>query len=420
MITAGLDPGKVFLFDGIVPLGDTVLLRQLSGNVDQNRVNEPGVDLLRGIGGNGGKAAALGAVVIAALPCREGGHGPLIAAGGVFTDGPLIFIRNTGFEHHFLCNRFCVLEFRQVALIVHLTQHVQLTPAVPLTTGPLLTLILINGFGIGIEQRGVVGNTDQAGAFRNRQTLQLLAKILGSSTLDTVAALAQVDPVQIFLQDQILVVFPFKYLGTENFHHLSLNGNTLFLGNVLHQLLGNGGAAEVGVAAEEHVDAGFHRGNPVNTLMLVKPLVLNGNGGIDQRLGNVLQLRPLAVNGCGDLLQQLNLAVTIHVISKGSFLNIIVADGPVSSLRQDVLLQIVTQGANKDNSTDQSDQHNRQCGADGDLKNGKHHRPKGVDNLQQPVGIPLLPGFLRSPFLIFVRHSHNLQYRASCCDTMNS
>src|SRR5699024_4604210 len=89
---------------------------------------------------------------------------------------------------------------------------------------------------IGVEQRGVIGNADQAGAFGNGQVLQLFAEILSRCTLDTVAAPAQIDLVEIILHDQIFVVFPLKQLGTENFHNLTLHGDAFFTGMVLDKL----------------------------------------------------------------------------------------------------------------------------------------------------------------------------------------
>ena len=295
---------------------------------------------------------------------------------------------------------------------MHLVQHVQLAPAVPFLAGLLFALVLKHGLGIGVKQRGVVGDADKGCTLSRSQALQLLAEVFRCSTLDTVAAPAQIDPVQVLLHNEVLIVFPLKELGAENFHDLSLNGDALFLGHVLHQLLGDGGAAEVGVGAEEHIDTGLHGGDPVNTLMLIEALVLDSHGGIDQRLGNIFQLCPLPVGGGVDGLQQLNVAALVHIVGKGSFLHIVVTDGPVCSFRQDILLQVITQGAHKHDTADQHDQNNGQRCADGDLQKRNRGGPKSIKNLQQPMGIPLLPGLLRSPSEILICHSKNLHYRS--------
>ena len=42
-----------------------------------------------------------------------------ISAGIVFTNGPLVFIRDAFFENHFLCNGFIVFFLGQVTLCQH-------------------------------------------------------------------------------------------------------------------------------------------------------------------------------------------------------------------------------------------------------------------------------------------------------------
>ena len=108
----------------------------------------------------------------------------------------------------------------------------------------------------------------------------------------------------------------------------------------VNQLLGNGGAAELGIAAEEHIQAGFHGGNPVHTLMFVKTLILNGNRSIDQCLGNFRQGCHLPVCGSIDLLELLNISGTVHIIHKGGLVHAIVINGPVGCLCQNILLQV--------------------------------------------------------------------------------
>ena len=243
--------------------------------------------------------AALGAVAGISLAGKVAA-GVLIAA--VVADRPAVGVVDALFEHHFLSHGRIVLLLGQVALIQHFAQNVQLTVAVSGSAVPLLALVHIHALGIGVEQGWVIGDADEAGALGSGQILKLLAEILRRGALDAVAATPQVNLVEVILHDQVFVVFPLENLRPENLHDLSLNGDAFFTGVVLDELLGDGGAAELLVAAEEHVQAGLHGGDPVHALMLIEPLVLNGHGGVNQVFGNFVNGRPLAVGGGINLL----------------------------------------------------------------------------------------------------------------------
>ena len=140
--------------------------------------------------------------------------------------------------------------------------------------------------------------------------------------------------------------------------------------------------------------------------MLVKPLVFDGHCGIDQRLGNFIQGGHLTVRGGVDLLQLLNITAVIHVIYKGCLVHAVIIDGPVGGLQQNVILQIVTQGAHKDTTADQHDQNHSSCGTHRNFQQRKSDGNNHVTQLQDPVRIPLLPGLARSPSAyIFIFHN---------------
>ena len=69
--------------------------------------------------------------------------------------------------------------------------------------GKTIDIVHINTLGVRIEQRGVIGNADECGAFRNRQHLQFLAIVGLCGTLDTPAALSKVYGVHIKFQNLI-------------------------------------------------------------------------------------------------------------------------------------------------------------------------------------------------------------------------
>lgn len=133
--------------------------------------------------------------------------------------------------------------------------------------------------------------------------------------------------------------------------------------------------------------------------MLVEPLVLNGHGSVNQVFGNLVNGRPLTVGGGINLLQQLDIAVVVHIINEGGLFQIVVIQRPVGGLRQNILLQIISQRADKDRTADQHDQKHRRRRADGNFQHGTGHGEDHIQQFQRPVGIPLLPELLAPPGL---------------------
>ncbi len=322
--------------------------------------------MLGSIGFHGGGAAADGAVAHVPLPGKVT-TGILVAALCVAAHRPPILRGNALLEDHLLTDRFRILVVGQVALLVHLAEYVQLTVAVPFRAVALQTLILVNALGVGIKQGRVIGDADEAGAFSRSQALQLLAEILRRRALDAVAAPPQIDLIEIILHNEILIVLLFEKLSPENLHHLPLDGDTLLLGQILHQLLGDSGAAELIIAAEEHIETGFDGGDPVHALMLVKTLVFDCHRRVHHGLRNFVQAGPLAVGGGIDLLELLNIAAAVHIIDKGGAGQVIVVHGPVAGLLQNIILKIVAKSTHKHRAADKQNQQHRGRRADGNL-----------------------------------------------------
>ena len=89
----------------------------------------------------------------------------------------------------------------------------------------------------------------------------------------------------------VLVVAALHVQGGEDLFHLPQDGHLLLAGEVLHQLLGDGGAAPV---AAGRLPGGHspHGVAPVHTMVLVEPVVLNADlGGLHLR-GDVRQGHP--------------------------------------------------------------------------------------------------------------------------------
>ena len=374
----------------------SVLPGKVGGKIHKHRVHEPGIHMLGSVGFHGGGTAADGTVAHVPL-AGEVTAGILVAALIVAAHRPPILGGDALLEDHFLTDRFLIFFVRQVALVAHLAEHVQLAVAVPLRAAALLAFVLVNALGIGVKQGRVVGDADEAGTLGRGQALQLLAEILRRRALNAVAAPTQVDLIEVILHNKVFVILLFKELGPENFHHLPLDGDALLLGQVLHQLLGNGGAAELLIAAEEHIQAGLHRGNPVHALMLIEPLILNGHRRVNHGLGDLVQAGPLPVGGGINLLELLNIAAVIHIINKGGASQVIVVHGPVAGFPQNVVLEIVAQRTRKNGAADEQNQQHRRRRANGHLQQGHSPGAGGVQELDQPVGIPILSGFFPSP-----------------------
>ena len=130
----------------------------------------------------------------------------------------------------------------------------------------------------------------------------------------------------------------------------------------------NGGAAELLVSAEEHIETGLDGGDPVHTLMLVKPLILNRHSRVHHGFGNFIQRGPLAVGGGVDLLELLDIAALVYIIYKGSSFQIIVLHGPVPGFRENVILKIITQRTGEYRPADQKNQQNGSGSANGNLE----------------------------------------------------
>ena len=112
--------------------------------------------------------------------------------------------------------------------------------------------------------------------------------------LHTVALVAQIDGVQVHLQDLVLAVVLLQGQGPVHLGHLALDGVLVIAGDVLDELLGDGGAA-LGIAVGEGAEHGPQGAVPIHAVVGLEALVLNGNGGVTQDLGDGVEVHPNAV-----------------------------------------------------------------------------------------------------------------------------
>ena len=257
--------------------GDAQLLHQRLGHIGDHGIGEPGVAALDGGGAvirrGGGIVAGIGGILRVRL--GDGTVAAHILAGDGKAVGKLDILGHGG----------VILFLVDLALREHLAEDGQLALPVVLA-GP--------GADEGIVHGGVVGDAHHAGALGQRQLGHILAKIHPRRRHHAGATLAEVDLVQVGFKDLVLLVALFQLQCAVDLRDLALDRHLIVAGDVLHQLLGDGGAA-LHVLAEQGVQNGAGGTLPVHAVVLFKPLVLNGHRCILKVLGNVLQVHPDAV-----------------------------------------------------------------------------------------------------------------------------
>jgi len=158
--------------------------------------------------------AALRAEILAVrLRVLRARTGEAAARTGVF----LLVIRSVAEDHFLIDGGLIGLLRLNIALIVHFLQDRELTLAVVLLAD------------IGIVERGIVRDGDEAGALGRRQVGDLLAKVDACRTLDTVAALTEVDRVEIPLHDLGLRIALFDLQGAEDLLYLAVDRDLILL-----------------------------------------------------------------------------------------------------------------------------------------------------------------------------------------------
>ena len=134
----------------------------------------------------------------------------------------------------------------------------------------------------GVVKGRVVGDGDDAGALSRRQILGGLTEIVFRRRFHAGTAAAQIDHVQVQLQDLALGVIFLKFQRPEDLLDLAVNGVLIFAGHVFQHLLSDGGAAVAVVAADEGFHGSAQRPLPVHAVVAEKALVLNGHRRLPQ------------------------------------------------------------------------------------------------------------------------------------------
>ena len=204
-----------------------------------------------------------------------------------------------------LGNGAVVFLFRNITLIEHLIEDIVLPGLVPLPA------VIRN---IGIVERRIVGDSDQAGTLGKAELGDILGKIGIGSRPDAISLFSQIDGIEIPFQDLFFIILFLHLQRAEDLHELPADRDLVVAGQVLHQLLGDGGCAVGAVRAHKEVRACPHGTKPVHTVMLKEPLVLDGNCGIDQIIRDLIIGSPDPVFIAVEILKGLKLSGLLVLI----------------------------------------------------------------------------------------------------------
>ena len=285
----GFDLARVLVNDDDGAL--KLRLRAVAGFGQLLEVRVHGIDLCLNVGVDAG--VYLVACVMNELACRlaadalclgkvgdDVGEDDLLVIGVRARAVRLVF---TAHEVKLLADRLLVLLLcLYIALLIHFAQDV------------LLTLLVVFNAVKRVVIRRQVCNSDDGRGLGNAQIFCVLAEIGLRRGLDAVAALAEVNGVEIILKDLFLVVVFLKVERLEYLKQLALHRYIVLLSEVFYELLGYRRAAE-GRAAGEHIQCRVCGAEPVNAFVRVKTLVLDGNERVLHILRYLIAVYPDAV-----------------------------------------------------------------------------------------------------------------------------
>ena len=214
-------------------------------------------------------------------------------------------------EDHLLRLGLGILRVVEPAEVVHLAQHRQLTVAV-LLPRPVAAQ--------RVELPRVLRDADDGRALGDGQILDVLAEIGLRRGLDAVGRVAEVDEVEIRLEDVLLAVLLMHAQRAEDLKDLAADRDLVLPRHVLDHLLRDGGRA-AGVVAHERVVHAARRALPVHALMLVEALVLDGDERLHDVVRDLLVVDERAVLDAVELRQLHPLSgVLVLVIDRGALL----------------------------------------------------------------------------------------------------
>ena len=259
----------------------------------------------------------------------------------------------------------------------------------------------VGPFILGVVEGRVVGDSDDTGALRRRQILGGLAEVVFRCRFHAAAAAAQIDHIQVQLQNLAFRVVLFKFQRPEDLLDLAVDGILILAGHVFQHLLGDGGAAVAIVAAGEGQQRSAQGPLPVYTVVTEKTLVLNGHRCLPQVGGHIVDVDQDTVLLPVDLLELHPLAALLVLIIDHGALGHGVVLRPDLQRRQQRCIHIPHENPQ---------QHERCADADQDQGKDRHH------NAARHMTGPDLPPFAGMIRPLGMRVSSFLQLGTSFCD----
>ncbi len=171
------------------------------------------------------------------------------------------------------------LFVRQPLVVSHLAQH----PIPPTDRGL--------GIAFGVIVGRPLGQGRQEGRLVRRQLIQRLAEIVVGRRGHAIGAIAQVDLVQIQLEDLLLAQRRFKTAGEDGFLELAVQTGLAGQQDVLGHLLGDGRAAfqaTTGQHVEDVLEHGPADAGHVDAAVAEEVLVLGRQEGVNDRLRHLV------------------------------------------------------------------------------------------------------------------------------------
>ena len=193
-------------------------------------------------------------------------------------------VRIPGEDERFgLC--LLVLFVADLAKLVHLIKNGELA---------LLVLLAVPVAARRIIFIGELRDADDGRRLRDAQLTNGLAEVALRRGLNTAAAVAEVDEVQVRLENFVFRVVLLEAQRTEDLCHLALDSHLVVAGHVLHDLLGDRRAA-ARRGTGELAENGSRRALPVHAVVAFKALVLNGDERVPHMLGDLVDTHERAV-----------------------------------------------------------------------------------------------------------------------------
>ena len=300
----GLGGGVVGIAHGRVlgPVGDGVLHGGLHRGIQR------GVDDVAAVAQLGFHAAAVGGAVLQALDAQHLGHNVVdgvLHVVGVVVHG--VGGGGGGLQHvQRLRLGGVALLLADQALVEHLLQHV--VGALVDQLGALVHVVV----SAGVVAVGVANDGGDAGALAQGELVEILAEVVLGRDLHAVVCAAQVDHVQVGLQDLLLRQLLLHLQGQIGLLHLALVVLVGVEQRQLDQLAGDGGRA-LQAAARQVVEHRARHALDVHAVVLPEARVLDGDDRVDQLLRNLLVVHVDAVLGALELGNE----VAVLVVDEG-------------------------------------------------------------------------------------------------------